>query len=173
MHNLHEKNFFVCSCLWRFTLSIEERHRVPGRSDILSTSQFEEFAATSMQGSVAQHSTRTEQPMRKNKIVKAKAKEHADRQASTDLFDCAIYFQPPQPSLVSPLPTGPSFNTAFHTTGSSSTKWKRGKTLGKSSLKNRVPQRVAYPEERLPTGAPKEEFGRMIFRKKSSLGGPY
>jgi len=26
------------------------------------------------------------------------------------------------------------------------------------------------PEERLPSGAPKEEFGRMIFPKKSSLG---
>ena len=28
------------------------------------------------------------------------------------------------------------------------------------------------PEERLPSGAPKEEFGRMIFGKKSSLGDP-
>jgi hypothetical protein len=26
------------------------------------------------------------------------------------------------------------------------------------------------PEERLPSGAPKEEFGWMIFEKKSSLG---
>jgi len=26
------------------------------------------------------------------------------------------------------------------------------------------------PEERLPTGGPKEEFGRMVFQKKSSLG---
>jgi hypothetical protein len=26
------------------------------------------------------------------------------------------------------------------------------------------------PVERLPSGAPKEEFGRMIFQKKSSLG---
>jgi len=26
------------------------------------------------------------------------------------------------------------------------------------------------PEERLPSGAPKEEFGRMIFQKKSFLG---
>jgi len=26
------------------------------------------------------------------------------------------------------------------------------------------------PEERLPAGAPKEEFGWMIFQKKSSLG---
>jgi len=26
------------------------------------------------------------------------------------------------------------------------------------------------PEERLPSGAPKEEFGRMIFEKESSLG---
>ena len=27
------------------------------------------------------------------------------------------------------------------------------------------------PEERLPSGGPTEEFGRMIFEKKSSLGG--
>jgi len=26
------------------------------------------------------------------------------------------------------------------------------------------------PEKRLPSGAPKEEFGRMIFQKKSSMG---
>jgi len=26
------------------------------------------------------------------------------------------------------------------------------------------------PEKRLPSGAPKKEFGRMIFKKKSSLG---
>jgi len=26
------------------------------------------------------------------------------------------------------------------------------------------------PDDRLPSGAPKEEFGRMIFQKKSSLG---
>jgi len=28
------------------------------------------------------------------------------------------------------------------------------------------------PEERLPSGAPKEEFGKMIF-EKNYLGGPY
>jgi len=32
------------------------------------------------------------------------------------------------------------------------------------------PARCVPPEERLPSGAPKEEFGQMIFQKKSSLG---
>jgi len=32
------------------------------------------------------------------------------------------------------------------------------------------PYALRTPEESLPSGAPKEEFGRMIFQKKSSLG---
>jgi len=32
------------------------------------------------------------------------------------------------------------------------------------------PCALRTPEERLPSGGPKEEFGRMIFQKKSSLG---
>jgi len=32
------------------------------------------------------------------------------------------------------------------------------------------PCALRTPEERLPSGAPKNEFGRMIFQKKSSLG---
>jgi len=33
-----------------------------------------------------------------------------------------------------------------------------------------APSALRTPEEGLPSGAPKEEFGRMIFEKKSSLG---
>jgi len=31
-------------------------------------------------------------------------------------------------------------------------------------------QRAAYPDERLHSGVPKKEFGRMIFKKQSSMG---
>ena len=39
--------------------------------------------------------------------------------------------------------------------------------LGKHNYSSRV---LRTPEERLPSGAPKEEFGQMIFEKKSFLG---
>ena len=38
------------------------------------------------------------------------------------------------------------------------------------SRKREAGSTLRTPEERSPSGAPKEEFGRMIFQKKSSLG---
>jgi len=49
--------------------------------------------------------------------------------------------------------------------------FKKEKFFFNPSLSGRFASlRVAYPRGEIPSGAPKEEFGRMIFQKKSSLG---
>jgi len=48
----------------------------------------------------------------------------------------------------------------------------RGEILPWGRIGKPLPCALRTPEERLPSGAPKEEFGKMIF-EKNYLGGPY